>query len=135
MNRRGMLGAILGAGFAPAIIGSGILMPISKKIVAAPLYVPAGLDVRGVISASSLGGSAMDRVNVQRLVALIKKEMSDAIERARHDPWSSYNFAAAVDKLIPENSGVHVTHSITNGRLHTAVKSLTHTGNLYVTVS
>jgi hypothetical protein len=34
MNRRGFLGAILAAGFAPAAIGSGVLMP------ARPLWRP-----------------------------------------------------------------------------------------------
>lgn len=33
MNRRGFLGAILAAGFAPAAIGSGVLMPVRQRIV------------------------------------------------------------------------------------------------------
>jgi hypothetical protein len=30
MNRRGFLGSILAAGYAPAAIGSGVLMPVRK---------------------------------------------------------------------------------------------------------
>lgn len=33
MNRRGFLQAILAAGVAPAVIGSGVLMPVRKLIM------------------------------------------------------------------------------------------------------
>ena len=32
MNRRGLLGSILAAGFAPAIVGSSVLMPVRQII-------------------------------------------------------------------------------------------------------
>lgn len=33
MNRRGFLASILAAGVAPAVVGSGILMPVRKLLV------------------------------------------------------------------------------------------------------
>ena len=44
MNRRGFLGGILAASFAPAIVGSGVLMPVRQIILPALgeswVYVP-----------------------------------------------------------------------------------------------
>ncbi len=42
-SRRGFLGSILAAGFAPAAIGSGVLMPV-RPIIAPPLFT-SGFDV------------------------------------------------------------------------------------------
>ncbi len=36
MNRRGFLAGILGAGVAPAVVGSGVLMPVRKLAVPEP---------------------------------------------------------------------------------------------------
>lgn len=41
MNRRNLLGAILATGFAPAAIGSGVLMPIRRPMV----YGTPGLSI------------------------------------------------------------------------------------------
>lgn len=40
MNRRGFLGAILATGVAPAVVGSGVLMPIRQ--ILSPSLRPAG---------------------------------------------------------------------------------------------
>ena len=44
MNRRGFLGSILAAGFAPAFVGSGVLMPVRQIILPAAseswVYIP-----------------------------------------------------------------------------------------------
>lgn len=37
MQRRGFLGAILAAGFAPAAVGSGVLMPVRRIIELRPI--------------------------------------------------------------------------------------------------
>ncbi len=41
MNRRGFLKSILAAGVAPAVVGSGVLMPV-RKIFAPPAFI--GID-------------------------------------------------------------------------------------------
>ncbi len=48
MNRRGFLQSILAAGVAPAVVGSGILMPV-RKIIAPRLPEPewVGIDFAG----------------------------------------------------------------------------------------
>lgn len=33
MNRRSLLAGILAAGFAPAVVGSGILMPVQRRVI------------------------------------------------------------------------------------------------------
>ncbi len=47
MNRRGLLAGILAAGFAPAAVGSGILMPV-RRIVTPPA-LPTGEHLRRII--------------------------------------------------------------------------------------
>ena len=109
MNRRGMLGAILGAGFAPAVIGSGILMPVSKKIMAEPMWTVAELDPRGRISVSS----TTDDQKVAAMVALIRKECNEAFEYLKWtDP--SYNTMKVIEeysKAVGAVVSVHVNDS------------------------
>lgn len=42
MNRRGLLRGILAAGIAPAVVGSGILMPLGKVWVPPPIVIHEG---------------------------------------------------------------------------------------------
>lgn len=45
MNRRGFLKSILAAGFAPAVVGSGILMPVRQLIVPSDSIAVIGVDL------------------------------------------------------------------------------------------
>lgn len=46
MNRRGFLKGVLATGIAPAVIGSGILMPV--RAIAMPQFWPASTLGRGI---------------------------------------------------------------------------------------
>lgn len=59
MQRRGFLAGILAAGFAPAAIGSGVLMPV-KKIVQPAWMILDGLSNDGYIQFDGVDVSYID---------------------------------------------------------------------------
>lgn len=70
MKRRGFLGSILAAGFAPAAVASGVLMPLGR------VWAPAGPDIWREFG---------ERVTAAEVLAR-QRMLEDAIERMVNPP-------------------------------------------------
>jgi hypothetical protein len=93
MNRRGFLQAILAAGVAPAVVGSGVLMPV-RLVAPIQRAVEVVVDTELVVYGNTLlTVSAITREALRILEAEIMKP------RPELDPGALARFNAAFDEL------------------------------------
>jgi hypothetical protein len=124
MNRRGMLGTILAAGFAPAIAKSGILMPLNKRIIGvAALSVP--VDIYATIKVT-------DDEKVAAMSAFITAECRKAIQNLVRADYS-YNSMANIENYSKE-IGATIKAYVDGNTMRYDVLTPTRSGRIQIVV-
>jgi len=96
MKRRGFLAGILAAGFAPAVVGSGILMPVKSGVQIATAEEIAALSAIDTVRKMFIVTSVLhDSVHC---VPLVNGKPQFAVPKTQL--WFGSNYGLAVGSLI-----------------------------------
>jgi hypothetical protein len=105
MNRRGFLAGILAAGFAPAAIGSGVLMPVRQIVVPEVLYEDSPL------RPGMLGWSFNDTIWVELPSTIQFSKVSDPNVWPEHAS-GKYGDVLIFRRWLPYGSGVRFVDQV-----------------------